>query len=209
MRAVLSILGIFVLAGCASAPPVPDDLPHAEELRSLRVGPLAAGGETLRIALHEWHKRPALITLSCEGENCDLEMRMTDGYGTYRQGRLNLIETESIEKALFDTVIEEVSARGFWRLEPQLREKFEGVNADGSVALCLHAPHYYAEGRSDGRRQLIYRYCQPNYADGLVTLAPLLKLAAETFPDAFEAGTNIEDPDALMARTAPLPDQPE
>ncbi|MEZ5689584.1 MAG: hypothetical protein R3E21_12510 [Caenibius sp.] len=96
------------------------------------------------------------------------------------------IREVKISQEEFDAIDLAFENDGFAAFEPQLRENDEysgTAQPDGSIAFCIHAPHYYLETFKEYRRHIIYRYCQDNYDDGLRTAMPLVELAIHYFPN--------------------------
>ena len=189
MKYVVSFLGPIVLGACSTSLGIsyPSDFHQYEELRSFKAPPIEQiEGQSIRLTWHAWHKAPGLILANCANQQCHLEVRFTDGYGTYRQGSLKGIRKADISREEFDAIDLAFERGGFTALEPQLRENDEYLGAaqsDGSIAICIHAPHYYLETLKENRRHIIYRYCQDNYDDGLRIAMPLVELAEHYFPN--------------------------
>jgi hypothetical protein len=208
----VALAAAVLLVGCSHAPSPGSELPHAEELRSLRAPALAAlEGDTLRIVFHDWHRSPGLLTLNCR-RSCTLEVRTTDGYGTYQQGTLDRAATVRVAESEARAVMEAVGDRGFWRLLPLLPEGGTyGFRPGGGDMICLHAPYYYLEGRVGERKQLVHRYCQEGYEDGWVAAAPLLEMFRRRFPEEFAAVSNFSEEEikALLASRVKFADRAE
>lgn len=158
---------------------------HLENLKSMRAQPLGDDVRAYRLIWHAWHKNPGILTLACKSEVCTAELRHTDGFGTYRQGELEKIYTKRVAKSKALEVMAALDAGGVWALPPQLADE-RGNRIDlptgGEDWVCLHAPYYFVEAKEPGRSLLAYRYCQPNYRDGLNAMAPLITLFEELFP---------------------------
>ena len=164
----------------------PSDFHQYEDLRSFKALPVQQiPGRSIRLTWHAWHKTPGLILANCDGQECYLEVRFTDGYGTYQQGKLKGIRKAKISQEEFNTISFAFDQGGFAALEPQLRqeERYSGLlQTDGTIAICIHSPHYYLETYENGRHHVIYRYCQDDYDDGLYIAMPLIELAEHYFP---------------------------
>ncbi|MEQ1706886.1 MAG: hypothetical protein ABL864_00970 [Terricaulis sp.] len=140
------------------------------------------------------------MTIACREEVCFAELRHTDGYGTYAQGRLALVERRPIPLGEARSVTSAID--GLWALDPDL--PIDGlyglrrpVKSDEEVIeICIHAPHYFIEARTRSRSFLMYRYCQDNYDDGLIALTPMLALFERLFPEPMSqvsAFSNLEE----------------
>jgi hypothetical protein len=181
----LALLGAFVaapaLAQDATSPP------HRGDLASMNLTPLDGQGPSYRLIWHAWHRRPGSLTLWCEQSRCQAELRYTDGYGTYNQGRLHYARTRPVSRETAQNVMAAMDQNGFWQLTAHLPTG--GPYGDrptlSEPSICLHAPHYFLEGRRADQSRLVYRYCQPNVNDGLVAVKPMIDLFDTLFPDDF------------------------
>ena len=170
----------------------PSDYHLYEILESFRAPAIEQiEGQSYRLVWHAWHQSPGLILANCIDQKCMIEVRYTDGYGTYSQGKLEGSRTAEISRSEFEEIGRAFERDGFWNLEPHLRpnEPYRGVSgnaSDDGPAICLHAPSYYLEGFDDGQSHLIYRYCQRNYDDGIQMAMPLIEMAERHFPAEME-----------------------
>jgi len=194
LKYVASFCGPIVLGACSTSLGIsyPSDFHQYKDLRSFKAPPIEQiEGQSIRLIWHAWHKTPGLILANCTDQQCRLEVRFTDGYGTYRQGNLEGIRKVDISREEFDAIELAFERGGFAALEPQLREndEYSGVTqsdssvADGFISICIHTPHYYLETFKENHRHIIYRYCQDNYDDGLRIAMPLVELAERYFPN--------------------------
>ncbi len=155
-------------------------------------------GEVIRFVLHEWHKQPGLISARCSAVSCVLEVRLTDGYGTYDQGSLSFQDSVPMAHSDFDRLANELRDRGFWELSETRGESVREIvdeNGERRIALCMHAPHYFLQARIEGERRSVARYCQDNYSDAYVAGAHLLEIAAREFPEQFASASHLTDDD--------------
>lgn len=180
---------IFLVATlCVSCISYPSGYHLYEDLRSFRALPLEQiPGESYRLVWHAWHQRPGLILANCS-EKCSLELRYTDGYGTYSQGKLDGVVNAAITEAEFNKIAASFENGKFSSLSPDLRpnEAYEGLKKGGTedeIIICLHAPHYYLESYIQQDYRVIYRYCQDNYTEDLAIAFPLIELAEKYFSD--------------------------
>ena len=194
MRPLITILVALSTAACASSSLVPDDAPHAFELQSFEATTIERqGGSAYRMLLHEWHKTPAFLQIGCINAECQLEFRLTDGYGTYHQGELEQVVTARISENEFRELAVRLEARGIWRLPDHRDDLRTGVDEDGEevIYLCLHAPSYFLDARDGDRGITIYRTCEENYMDGYIAAAPLLEIFLLRFPDEFARASHL------------------
>lgn len=189
-----SVACVFTVSACTTVGghEYPSDYHLYETLQSFRAPAIEQiEGQSYRLVWHAWHQSPGLILANCKDQECVIEVRYTDGYGTYSQGKLEGSRTAKISRSDFEEIGRAFEGDGFWKLEPHLRpgEPYLGVSenaSDESPAICLHAPSYYLEGFEEGRSHLIYRYCQRNYEDGIQVAMPLIKMAERHFPEEME-----------------------
>lgn len=124
-----------------------------------------------------------------------LELRYTNGVGTYRSGKLAGIRRKKITPSEFRRIEQSFENGNFYQLSPTLRENngyygFTVSEEKGEEELiCLHAPTYYLESYRNGEHHLLYRYCQDDYEDGLKVAMPLIELAEVYFPKEMEGIT--------------------
>lgn len=194
----MALLALLMLTS-TTANEYPSDYHLYSNLSSFRAPVLQSiTGNSYRLVWHAWHQKPATILANCNKSICYLELRYTDGYGTYYQGKLQESLKKNISVNEFERIATGFAENGFSSLSPQLRENsaYEGIKYEiteeekddkmETVTFCLHAPHYYLESNIDDRYHLIYRYCQPNYTDDLKSAFPLIELAEKTFPKQME-----------------------
>lgn len=194
VRRASSAALILIVAACTTigGHEYPSDYHLYETLDSFRAPAIEQiEGQSYRLVWHAWHQAPGLILANCIDQKCMIEVRYTDGYGTYTQGKLEAIHTAEISRSEFEEIGSAFERDGFWGLEPHLRpgEPYLGVSdnaPDEGPAICLHAPSYYLQGFEEGRSHLIYRYCQRNYDDGIQVAMPLIEIAERHFPDEME-----------------------
>lgn len=185
MHRFMAMISSAVL--CCSCISYPSDYHLYEDLRSFRAQPLEQiPGESYRLVWHAWHQRPGLILANCS-KYCYLELRYTDGYGTYSQGKLDGVVKTAITKSEFKTVVNGFEEGQFANLNPYLRpdERYDGLIESASedeIVICLHAPYYYLERYVKKEYLVIYRYCQNNYSEDLAVAFPLIELAEKYFP---------------------------
>ncbi len=163
---------------------------HLEDLKSMRAQPLRDDARGYRLIWHAWHKKPGILTLTCKAGACTAELRHTDGFGTYRQGKLEKIYTKRVQESKALQVMAALDEGGVWALPPQVADEKGyriGLPEGGQGWICLHAPYYFVEAKKPGRSLLAYRYCQPNYRDGLDAMVPLITLFEELFPTRISA----------------------
>lgn len=194
---VALLVNSIALSACSTTLGIsyPSNFHQYESLRSFKARPIEQiEGQSIRLTWHAWHKSPGLILANCANQLCYLEIRFTNGYGTYQQGNLSGIRKVVIAREEFDTIEATFDRDGFAALEPQLRENgpYSSIAPpDGSITFCVHAPHYYLETFKENHRHIIYRYCQDNYDDGLRIAKPLIELAEHYFPN--EMSHIVED----------------
>ena len=189
-----TVAGILIASACTTVGghEYPSDYHLYEILESFRAPAIEQiEGQSYRLVWHAWHQSPGLILANCIDQKCMIEVRYTDGYGTYTQGKLEAIRTAEISRSEFEEIGRAFEGDGFWKLEPNLRpgDPYLGVSenaSDESLRICLHAPSYYLEGFEEGRSHLIYRYCQRNYDDGIQVAMPLIEIAERHFPEEME-----------------------
>jgi hypothetical protein len=159
-------------------------------LKSMNAQPLRDDARAYRLIWHAWHKKPGMLTLTCKAGACTAELRHTDGFGTYHQGKLEKVYTKRVQELKALQVMSALDEGGVWALPPQLADEKGyriGLPEGGQDWICLHAPYYFVEAKKLGRSLLAYRYCQPNYRDGLDAMAPLITLFEELFPTRISA----------------------
>jgi hypothetical protein len=200
-----SILITLLLLGVC-APAVAQDtrnLPHRDDLQSLELEELRGGGPSYRLIWHAWHRRPGALTLWCETSGCRAQLRYTDGYGTYQQGKLYYSQSRHVDRETAGQVMEAVDQSAFWRLVPHLPVDgpYGARPTLGEPSICLHAPYYFLEGRKQNQSQLVYRYCQPRYGDGIAAVQPMIDLFERLFPTAM---TQVKAVGAGQAQANPL-----
>nr|WP_298897400.1 hypothetical protein [uncultured Altererythrobacter sp.] len=190
MKRISSVAGILIVSACTTTGghEYPSDYHLYENLRSFRAPAIEQiEGQSYRLVWHAWHQSPGLILANCTNLKCMIEVRYTDGYGTYTQGTLERVRSTEISRSEFEEIGSAFERDGFWNLESHLRpnEPYLGVNdnaPDEGPVICLHAPSYYLEGLEIGQNHTIYRYCQNNYDDGIQVAMPLIELAERHFP---------------------------
>ena len=210
MRSVFSLLAGLWLSSCQSLSGIsyPSDFHQYEELRSFKAPPVEdIDGQSYRLTWHAWHKTPGLILANCNGSDCFIEVRFTDGYGTYSQGDLAGIRKAEISRNEFEEIDLAFRVGGFYELKPQLRaaEQYHGLKAsenEGELVICLHAPSYYLEAFDGSKKHMIYRYCQDNYDDGLRVAMPLIELAERNFPNEMKSIVAVWIEDERLAEEA-------
>ncbi len=193
-----ALLVVGLLTACASAPWVPDDAPHADELRSFEKATLRSQeGDGFRLLLHEWHLQPALLEAACNRDTCWLEIRLTNGYGTYFQGELEAVNSAPLPRERFHALAEQLGSRGIWNLPDHNDELRTGVDENGEevIYICMHSPSYFVEARIGNDYIVVQRYCEDNYEDGYTVAAPLLALFQEEFPAEFAAASHVTEQD--------------
>lgn len=195
----LFILSAFALvcAACAGIS-YPSDLPLYEDLRSFRAKPLQQfNGSSYRLVWHAWHQTPGLITANCYKGECTLELRYTDGYGTYQQGKLAGRAKVNISNHEYEGVAESFVTNRFGELisYPKRNNPYEETFSEDEdfeeISICLHAPHYYLESYMESEYYVIYRYCEDNYRRDLRVAFPLIELAEKYFPTQMEHVTAV------------------
>lgn len=191
MKNAIILASGLMLSSCVSLERYnyPSDFHQYEELQSFKAPPVEQiAGKSFRLTWHAWHKTPALILANCVDQKCRLELRFTDGYGTYSQGKLAGIRQTKITIEEFN-IIERAFVEGrFESLPPLLRreDEYHGLKEsenENEIIICVHAPSYYLEAYENTQHHIIYRYCQENYTDGLRVAMPLIELAETHFPE--------------------------
>lgn len=182
---------LLVVAGCSTPDrhEYPSDYHQYGVLESFRAPAIQEiAGRSYRLTWHAWHKKPGLIRATCEVDSCELELRFTDGYGTYTQGKLAGVRTTGISRDEFDAIEQAFAEGDFASFDPDLRdgEPYAGVvdqAEEGAIPICIHAPSYYLESYDGERHKIVYRYCQSDYGDALGIARPLVELSARYFPE--------------------------
>jgi hypothetical protein len=183
--AAVCLMMMPIAASAQGSDVYPVGLPHAEDLASMQARPLPDHSRAYRLIWHAWHKKPGMLTLTCARTACTAELRHTNGYGTYRQGRLQRVYRKKVATDEALSVMAALDAGGVWTLPPQLPVGVgmrAGMPEGSELRICLHAPHYYVEAKDGERSILAYRHCQSNYKDGLNAMAPLIALFDRIFP---------------------------
>ena len=195
----IAVLTAFTLicASCAGIP-YPTDFHLYDDLRSFKAKPMQQlAGNSYRLVWHAWHQTPGLITANCFKEECSLEVRHTDGYGTYQQGKLVGRGKVNISRHEFEVVAGGFNKNRFRELSPNLRQnsRYAGLASENdnseAIKICLHAPHYYLESNVEGEYHVIYRYCQDDYGRDLEVAFPLIELAEKYFPSQMQHITAV------------------
>jgi len=190
MKNAIILASGLMLSSCISLERYnyPSDFHQYEELQSFKAPPIESiKGTSYRLTWHAWHKTPSLILANCLDQKCGLELRFTDGYGTYSQGKLAGIRRAEITNEEFNRIERAFIEGGFANLPPLLRKKdeYHGLKEsedENEIVICIHAPSYYLETYENTQHHIIYRYCQENYTDGLRVAMPLIELAETHFP---------------------------
>lgn len=191
MRTAAVLFAGVALASCQSGDEIsyPSDYHQYDDLRSFRAPPIEQiDGRSYRLTWHPWHKTPSLILANCNETSCFIEVRFTDGYGTYTQGKLRGVRKQEISFDDFRKIERAFNEADFNSLEPHLREGnasqglYEPQSDDVVAIICVHAPAYYLETYDGFQKRMIYRYCQDDYDEGLRIAMPLIELAERSFP---------------------------
>lgn len=185
LRVLLAVLYVLLFVPVAYGEEQP---PHTNDLRSMQLEPLAQDGDSYRLIWHAWHRRPGVLTLTCRRASCHAEIRYTNGYGTYTQGNLAVVERRSVPSDVVRPVMSVIETNRLWEIAPDLPTNGlygprQGRGTNQEIEICIHAPHYFIEAQAAGRSLLLYRYCQANYADGLNAVAPMIALFGNLFPE--------------------------
>lgn len=150
------------------------DIWFSSEIDALKLGAIKnETALTYRVILHLWHANIGALSLSCKQEECELNIRRTDGYGTYSVGKLVEEQTYSISRNEAQKILPH---------QDQLASMPEQINPF-QFGLCLHAPSFLIESLDGVAPVRRFRHCKEGmWSEYLETACPLIEYAWSVDP---------------------------